>query len=89
MLTKPVTKITPIQLTAREVEHRLLWPSKHGSRRETRAVELVERKGVANAVPIGFPDLVIWGLGSKMMMTVMSTHASLRRVFHSLLRKDV
>ena len=63
MLTKPMTQIMPIQLTIKDVEQGLVRPPKHGSCQETRVVEFVEVEGAADAVLLGFPDLVTWGFG--------------------------
>ena len=61
MLSKPITQITAIELTVKDVEQNLLRLPKHGIRQETRVVEFVELEGAADAILIGSPDLVAWG----------------------------
>ena len=58
MITKPMTQITPNELAVRDVEQNLLRPPKHGVRQETLVVDFVELEGAADAILIGFPDLV-------------------------------
>ena len=88
MLTKPMTQITPVSLTVKDVEQNLLRPPKHGSRQETRVIEFVELEGAADAILIGFPDLVVWGFALQGDEMTMSMLILLLWAFRSLLSEE-
>jgi len=78
MLTKPMTQITPIQLTIKEVGQGLLRPPKLGSYQERRVVEFVELEGAAMRSSLGS---LIWSPGdlvSRVTMTATCMRVSPR-----------